>query len=116
MASVTGEDVAGADRRVVARRLRAAVLGPRGGGTTRRRASDAFRLGLAVVVVAVSVPVMRANSAAELRLVHALNPPPEAIRWLVTSVFWLGSADANTCDVYSASSSPQPGAMSTKRL
>ena len=92
MASVTSEGVAGADRRVVAPRLRAAVLGPRGGGTTRRRASDAFRLGFAVVVVVVSVPVMRANSAAELRVVHALNPPPAAIRWLVTSVFWLGSA------------------------
>ncbi len=90
MASVTNQGVAGADRRV-ARRLRAAVLGPRGGGTTRRRASDAFRLGFAVVVVLISVPVMRANSAAEVRLVHALNPPPEAIRWLVTSVFWLGS-------------------------
>ena len=36
-------------------RLRAAVLGPRGGGTTRRRASDAFRLGSAIVVVAVSI-------------------------------------------------------------
>jgi uncharacterized membrane protein YbhN (UPF0104 family)/tRNA A-37 threonylcarbamoyl transferase component Bud32 len=92
VASVASEDVAGADRRVVAPRLRAAVLGPRGGGTTRRRASDAFRLGFAVVVVVVSVPVMRANSAAELRVVHALNPPPAAIRWLVTSVFWLGSA------------------------
>ena len=92
MASVASEGVAGADRRVVAPRLRAAVLGPRGGGTTRRRASDAFRLGFAVVVVVVSVPVMRANSAAELRVVHALNPPPAAIRWLVTSVFWLGSA------------------------
>ena len=42
-------------------------------------------------MVSVSIPVMRANSAAELWLVHALNPPPEAIRWLVTSVFWLGS-------------------------
>jgi hypothetical protein len=41
--------------------------------------------------VSVSVPVIRANSAAELWLVHALNPPPAAIRWLVTSVFWLGS-------------------------
>ena len=92
MASVTSEGVAGTDRRVVAPRLRAAVLGPRGGGTTRRRASDAFRLGLAAVVVAVSIPVMRANSAAELWLVHALNPPPETIRWLVTSIFWLGSA------------------------
>jgi uncharacterized membrane protein YbhN (UPF0104 family)/tRNA A-37 threonylcarbamoyl transferase component Bud32 len=92
VASVASQSVAGADRGVVARRLRAAVLGPRGGGTTRRRASDAFRLGFAVVVVSVSVPVMRANSAAELSVVHALNPPPAAIRWLVTSVFWLGSA------------------------
>jgi uncharacterized protein (TIRG00374 family) len=92
VASVTNQGVAGADRQLVSRRLRAAVLGPRGGGTTRRRASDAFRLGFAVVVVAVSVPVMRANSAVELRLVHALNPPPAAISWLVTLVFWLGSA------------------------
>ena len=79
MASVASEGVAGADRRVVAPRLRAAVLGPRGGGTTRRRASDALRLGFAIVVVSVSVPVMRANSAAELTVVHALNPPPAAI-------------------------------------
>jgi glycosyltransferase 2 family protein len=73
-------------------RLRAAVLGPRGGGTTRRRASDAFRLGLAIVVVAVSIPVMRANSAVELSIVRALHPPPGAVSWLVTTVFWLGSA------------------------
>ena len=90
MASVTSKTVAGADRRA-ARHWRAAVLGPRGGGTTRRRASDAFRLGFAVAVVAVSVPVMQANSAAELSVVHALNPPPTGISWLVTSVFWLGS-------------------------
>ena len=37
-------------------------------------------------------PVMRANSATELSIVHALNPPPAAIRWLVTGLFWLGSA------------------------
>ena len=77
--------------------LRAIVLGPRGGGTTRRRASDAFRLGFAVIVVAVSIPVMRANSAVELSLVHALNPPPLAIRWLVTAVFWFGSVGVITC-------------------
>jgi hypothetical protein len=85
VASIASEGVAGADLRG-GRRLRAAVLGPPGGGTTRRRASDAFRLGLAVVVVAVSIPVMRANSAAEVKITHALNPPPAAIRWLVTSV------------------------------
>jgi len=91
MTAVASEGVPGT-RHQLQRRLRAAVLGPRGGGTTRRRASDAFRLGVAVVVVAVSVPVMRANSAAELSVVRALNPPPAAISWLVTSVFWLGSA------------------------
>ena len=88
---MTNEGAPGA-RHQLAERLRAAVLGPRGGGTTRRRASDAFRLGLAVVVVAVSIPVMRANSAAELSIVRAVHPPPAAISWLVTSVFWLGSA------------------------
>jgi len=90
VARVASEEVAGTERRA-APRLRAAVLGPRGGGTTRRRASDAFRLVFAVIVVAVSIPVMQANSAAELRLAHFLNPPPEAISWLVTTVFWLGS-------------------------
>jgi glycosyltransferase 2 family protein len=78
-------------------RLRATFLGPRGGGTTRRRASDAFRLGFAIVAVAVSIPVMRANSAVELGVVHALNPPPSAIRWLVTAVFWLGSVGVIVC-------------------
>jgi uncharacterized protein (TIRG00374 family) len=90
VARVASKEVAGTERRV-APRLRAAVLGPRGGGTTRRRASDAFRLGFAIIVVAVSIPVMQANSAAELRLAQALHPPPEAISWLVSSVFWLGS-------------------------
>jgi uncharacterized protein (TIRG00374 family) len=91
MTAVASEGVPGT-RDQLRRRLRATVLGPRGGGTTRRRASDAFRLGLAVVVVTVSIPVMRANSAVELSIVRALNPPPGAVNWLVTSVFWLGSA------------------------
>src|SRR6516164_7360337 len=90
MTAVASSDVPQASRQL-SPRLRAAVLGPRGGGTTRRRASDAFRLGSAVVLVAVSVPVMRANSAVELSIVRALYPPPEAISWLVTLVFWLGS-------------------------
>ena len=91
MAAATSEGVPGGHHQL-AERLRAAVLGPRGGGTTRRRASDTFRLGLAVVVVAVSIPAMKANSAAELSIVRAVHPPPAAISWLVTSVFWLGSA------------------------
>jgi uncharacterized protein (TIRG00374 family) len=90
MTAVASSDVPQA-RHQLAPRLRAAVLGPRGGGTTRRRASDAFRLGLAVLVVVVSIPVMRANSAVELSIVRALHPPPGAISWLVTLVYWLGS-------------------------
>jgi uncharacterized protein (TIRG00374 family) len=96
MAALAGQGAPAAGPRT-AQRLRAAVLGPRGGGTTRRRASDAFRFGFAVVVVAVSIPVMRANSAFELGIVHALNPPPPAIRWLVTSAYWLGSAGVIAC-------------------
>ena len=90
---MTAEGTAGAAGTVPAttRWMRAMFLAPRGGGTTRRRASDAFRFGFAVAGVAVSIPVMRANSAAELAIAHALNPPPDAIRWLVTTVFWLGS-------------------------
>ena len=91
MAAAASERTPGVHHQLT-ERLRAAVLGPGGGGTTRRRASDAFRLGMAVIVVAVSIPVMRANSAAELSIVHAVHPPPAAISWLVTTVFWLGSA------------------------
>ena len=47
--------------------------------------------------MAVSVPVMRANSTVELSIVHALNPPPPGIQWLVTAVFWLGSAGVIVC-------------------
>ncbi len=91
MATLAGRSAGEAGVRP-AQRLRAAVLGPRGGGTTRRRASDAFRLAFAVLVVAVSIPVMRANSAVELAIVRVLNPPPGAISWLVTVIFWVGSA------------------------
>jgi uncharacterized protein (TIRG00374 family) len=91
MTAVASEDIPETRHRL-RRRLRATVLGPRGGGTTRRRASDAFRLGLAIIAVAVSIPVMRANSAAELSIVRAVHPPSAAISWLVTSAFWLGSA------------------------
>jgi glycosyltransferase 2 family protein len=83
--------VTAAESPVTAGRLRRVFLGPQGGGTLRRRASDAFRLGFAILVVAASIPVMRANSDAEIAILHALNPPPAAISWLVTALFWLGS-------------------------
>jgi len=44
---------------LTADRLRAIIAGPRGGGTTRRRASDAFRFGFPVLAVAASIPVIQ---------------------------------------------------------
>src|SRR5215472_265018 len=90
-AAGNGAAIPVAESPVTTGHLRRVFLGPQGGGTVRRRASDAFRLGFAILVVAASIPVMRANSDAEIAIVHALNPPPAAISWLVTALFWLGS-------------------------
>ena len=110
MATVAGQGVTGAAP-LTADRLRAVVLGPRGGGTTRRRASDAFRFGFAVLAVAASIPVIRSNSAVELAVVHFLNPPPTAVRWLVTAAFWLGSAGVIVCLAALALLVPRLGAV-----
>jgi uncharacterized protein (TIRG00374 family) len=40
---------------------------------------------------------MRVNSSVELGIVHVLHPPPAAIRWLVTAMFWVGSAGVTGC-------------------
>ena len=73
-----------------AERVRSFILKPRGGGT-RRRASDAVRLGLAVLLVAISVPLARANTSAEVHLTQLLTPPPAGSRWLVATLWQLGS-------------------------
>ena len=72
-------------------RLRSLVLGPPGGGTTRRRASDAVRFGTAVLLVAVSIPLIRANTSIEIRLTQLVSPPPNGIRWLVSTLWLAGS-------------------------
>jgi uncharacterized membrane protein YbhN (UPF0104 family) len=78
-------------RRRWAARARATVLGPHGGGTTRRRASDAVRLGMAVVVVALCVPLARANTALEVHLTTLMSPAPTGAHWLFTAFWFLGS-------------------------
>ena len=74
-----------------AERLRSLVLGPRGGGVTRRRASDAVRLGAAIVLVAICIALIRANTSLEIQLTKLLTPPPTGIRWLVSTLWQLGS-------------------------
>lgn len=73
------------------RRVRSLVLGPHGGGTTRRRASDAVRVATAAVLVVVLVPVVQANTSVEIHLAELLTPPPTGVRWLVTALWFLGS-------------------------
>jgi glycosyltransferase 2 family protein len=73
------------------RRVRSLVLGPRGGGTTRRRASDAVRLVTAIAAVAASIPLAQANTTVEVQLTKLLTPPPAGVKWLVTAVWQLGS-------------------------
>lgn len=72
-------------------RVRSLVLGPHGGGTTRRRASDAVRLGTAVLVVVLCVPLARANTSPEIHVSQLLTPPPDGVKWLVTTLWFVGS-------------------------
>lgn len=71
--------------------LRSVVLGPPGGGTTRRRASDAVRVGTAILLVAIMIPLIRANTSVEIELAQLLSPPPNGIRWLVSTLWLAGS-------------------------
>jgi uncharacterized protein (TIRG00374 family) len=80
-----------AKRQRARRRWRAIVFAPAGDGSTRRRASDAFRLGLALLIVVVGSLVVRANSSPELRLENFLHAAPQGIKWLVTTVWYAGS-------------------------
>jgi uncharacterized protein (TIRG00374 family) len=72
-------------------RVRSLVLGPHGGGTTRRRASDALRVVIAAVLVVICIPLAQANTSIELHLTELVTPPPSGVRWLVTALWFLGS-------------------------
>ena len=72
-------------------RVRSLLLGPHGGGTTRRRASDAVRVGIAVVLVVICVPLAQANTSVEVHVAELLTPPPSGIRWLITALWFVGS-------------------------
>ncbi len=72
-------------------RVRSLVLGPHGGGTTRRRASDAVRVGLAAVLLVICIPLVEANTSVEIHLTELVTPPPSGIRWLITAIWFVGS-------------------------
>jgi uncharacterized membrane protein YbhN (UPF0104 family) len=70
---------------------RAVVFAPIGDGQTRRRGSDAFRLGTAAVIVVVCWLATHANSHAEHTIATTMGSPPNGIRWLVSTIWWATS-------------------------
>ena len=74
-----------------ARRWRSIVYGPAGDGAAQRRGSDGVRVVVAVLAVLCCWLVAMANSHPEQVLVGVLTPPPDGVRWLVTTIAWVGS-------------------------
>lgn len=70
---------------------RSLLFAPIGDGRTRRRGSDGFRVGLSLLVIVLCWLATRVNPSSERAVIRALTPPPDGVRWLVTSVWWIGS-------------------------
>ncbi len=70
---------------------RSIVFAPVGDGATRRRGSDAVKVGVAVLAVLCCWLISGTPAAAQLAVLHFLTPAPEGVRWLVNTVWWLGS-------------------------
>ncbi len=73
------------------RAWRSVVFAPEGDGARRRRGSDGFRLGTAVVVVLIGLAITHVDPVPEHKILHFISPPPNGIHWLVTTVYVLGS-------------------------
>jgi heme/copper-type cytochrome/quinol oxidase subunit 1 len=73
---------------------RAVVFAPAGGGATRRRGSDAFRIVGAVLVVVACWIFLLAGAGFEKSVVSFVSPPPFVISWLVTTALIAASFGA----------------------
>src|SRR3954462_13576670 len=85
--------VVGARRHPV-RRWRSFVFAPVGDGSTRRRASDAVRVGLALVALAAIIVMIRQGLSLDQDIVDAVTPTPTAVDWLLSALWFLGSIGA----------------------
>ena len=77
--------------RMKGRRWRAVVFAPVGDGQTRRRGSDAVKLGLAVLALVVCWLGTKTNSNLEHTIATTLGSPPNGVRWLISSIWWITS-------------------------
>ncbi len=95
--TMEGDDPATGDRTHAfhvswAQRVRSLLLGPHGGGQTRRRASDVVRIAVAIAVVGLCIPLVEANTSVELGLAGLVSPAPSGLKWVITTLWYLGSA------------------------
>jgi uncharacterized membrane protein YbhN (UPF0104 family) len=77
--------------RMKGRRWRAIVFAPVGDGQTRRRGSDAVKLGLAALALVVCWIGTKTNSNLEHTIATTLGSPPNGVRWLISSIWWVTS-------------------------
>jgi len=78
-------------RRTWGGRWRAIVFAPVGDGQTRRRGSDAVKLGLAAVALLVCWLGTKTDSGLEHTIATTLGSPPNGVRWLIASLWWIAS-------------------------
>jgi uncharacterized membrane protein YbhN (UPF0104 family) len=71
---------------------RSLFYAPHGDGQTRRRGSDATRVALSILAVVVCWLAVKASSHTEHAVAKFLSPPPNGVSWLVTTVWWGGTA------------------------
>jgi uncharacterized membrane protein YbhN (UPF0104 family) len=70
---------------------RSIFFAPVGDGQTRRRGSDGIRVGLCALIILVCWLATKVNPSSERAVIDIVAPPPDGIRWLVTTVWWVGS-------------------------
>jgi len=70
---------------------RSILFAPIGDGQTRRRGSDGVRVGVTLLVIVVCWLATKVNPSSERALIHIVSPPPNGLRWLVTTIWWVGS-------------------------
>ena len=73
------------------RRWRAVVFAPVGDGQTRRRGSDAVKLGLAAAALVVCWLGTKTDSNLEHTVATTMGSPPDGVRWLISSIWWITS-------------------------
>lgn len=70
----------------------ALVLAPLGDGSRRRSGADVVRLITGLCLLVILGLLAHAKGSFQVTIVNAIHPAPEGFRWLLTTLWWVGSA------------------------